>query len=295
MVNGLKGPVMEDKLGFIDLHVHTTASDGSLTPTQVVQKARELGLAAIAITDHDSVEGLEEAIAEGKKVGLEVVPGVELSVDCSRGTCHLLGYFIDHREGRLRAKLNFVQRARDERNQRMIQRLKELGIDLELEEVKAFAVNGLICRPHFALAMVKKGYVRSVDEAFELYLKKGGPAYVEKFRLTPKEALEVIKTAKGIPVLAHPFTLDLDEKELEEFVRHLKVMGLEGIEVFYPDHNEEQVHLYLRLAHQNNLVVTGGTDFHGPPREDILLGKGRGNLTLPYSLLEALKRRRPSS
>jgi len=283
---------MEGKVGFIDLHVHTTASDGSLTPRQVVQKARELGLVAIAITDHDSVEGLEEAMAEGEKVGLEVVPGVELSVDCSKGTCHLLGYFIDHKEEKLRTKLNFVQKARDERNQKMLQRLKELGIDLELDEVKAFAVDGLICRPHFALAMVKKGYVKSVEEAFELYLKKGGPAYVEKFRLTPGEALETIKRAKGIPVLAHPFTLDLDEKELNEFIRHLKEMGLEGIEVFYPDHTEEQVRLYLRLAEQNGLAVTGGTDFHGPPREDILLGKGKGDLALPYSLLEGLKRRR---
>lgn len=285
---------MEGKVGFIDLHVHTTASDGAFTPRQVVQKAKELGLVAIAITDHDSVEGLEEAMDEGDKVGLEVVPGVELSVDCSRGTCHLLGYFIDHREERLQTKLNFVQMARDERNQKMIQRLKELGIHLELEEVKAFAVDGLICRPHFALAMVKKGYVKSVDEAFELYLKKGGPAYVEKFRLNPKEALEVIKKAKGIPVLAHPFTLDLDEKELDDFVRRLKELGLEGIEVFYPDHNEEQVRLYLRLAQKNDLAVTGGTDYHGLPREDILLGRGRGNLALPYSLLEALKRRRPS-
>lgn len=273
----------------IDLHVHTTASDGSLTPREVVRRAKALGLKAIAVTDHDTVAGVEEALEEGILCGLEVIPGIEISVDVTKGTCHLLGYFIDYKDKDLLKRLLFIQRARDERNLKMLQKLKALGIDLTLEEVKAQAKDGQICRPHFALAMIKKGYVSSVDEAFERFLKKGGPAYVEKFRLSPEEAIRMILQSKGIPVLAHPFTLELEKEEFETFLKELKQHGLKGIEAYYPDHTLEQTEFYERLGKKYGLLITGGTDFHGPPREEIELGKGRGNLSIPYELLLKLK------
>ncbi len=273
----------------IDLHVHTTASDGSLSPSEVVRRAKTLGLKAIAITDHDTVAGVEEALKEGESYKVEVIPGIELSVDVSKGTCHLLGYFIDFRDETLWRKLRLVQRAREERNLKMLQKLKQLGIELTLEEVKAEAKDGQICRPHFALVMFKKGYVSSVDEAFERFLKKGGPAYVEKFRLSPEEAIRMILEAKGIPVLAHPFTLELEGEELERFLKGLKEHSLKGIEAYYPDHTAEQTELYERLATKYGLLLTGGTDFHGPPRDEIELGKGRGNLSISYELLLKLK------
>jgi predicted metal-dependent phosphoesterase TrpH len=273
----------------IDLHVHTTASDGSLTPREVVRRAKALGLKAIAVTDHDTVAGVEEALEEGILCGLEVIPGIEISVDVTKGTCHLLGYFIDYKDKDLLKRLLFIQRAREERNLKMLQKLKALGIDLTLEEVKAQAKDGQICRPHFALAMIKKGYVSSVDEAFERFLKKGGPAYVEKFRLSPEEAIRMILLSKGIPVLAHPFTLELEKEEFETFLKELKQHGLKGIEAYYPDHTLEQTEFYERLGKKYGLLITGGTDFHGPPREEIELGKGRGNLSIPYELLLKLK------
>jgi predicted metal-dependent phosphoesterase TrpH len=273
----------------IDLHVHTTASDGSLTPREVVRRAKALGLKAIAVTDHDTVAGVEEALEEGILCGLEVIPGIEISVDVTKGTCHLLGYFIDYKDEDLLKRLLFIQRAREERNLKMLQKLKALGIDLTLEEVKAQAKDGQICRPHFALAMIKKGYVSSVDEAFERFLKKGGPAYVEKFRLSPEEAIRMILQSKGIPVLAHPFTLELEKEEFETFLKELKQHGLKGIEAYYPDHTLEQTEFYERLGKKYGLLITGGTDFHGPPREEIELGKGRGNLSIPYELLLKLK------
>lgn len=279
-------------MGLIDLHVHTTASDGSLSPREVVRHARQMGLQAIAITDHDTVDGVPEAVEEGRSEGVEVVEGVELSVDSPRGTCHLLGYFLDPLDDAFREKLKVVQRARQERNQRLIERLKELGVDLTLEQVRAIAPHGQLCRPHFALAMVKKGYVATVDEAFERYLRKGGPAYVEKFKFTPEEAIESIRRAGGVPVLAHPFTLELDDEELERFLKALKERGLEGIEVYYPDHTSQQRELYYALAKRYDLAITGGTDFHGSSKDGIELGIGSGDMALPYTILEALRQRK---
>lgn len=279
-------------MGTIDLHVHTTASDGALSPREVVRRAKEMGLKAIAITDHDTVEGIAEAVQEGTRRGIEVVPGVELSVDWPNGTFHVLGYYINPEDLQLKEVLAIVQRAREERNWKMLDRLRQLGFELTMEEVRSFSRDGQICRPHFALAMVKRGYVTSVEEAFEKYLKKGGPAYVEKFKLKPEEAVKVILEAGGLPVLAHPYTLEVGEENLKALVKELKRIGLQGIEVYYPDHTPEQIALYRRIAEEFDLAPTGGTDFHGPTVKDVELGKGKGDLVLPYELLEGLKRRR---
>ncbi len=276
----------------VDLHIHTTASDGSLSPREVVNYAKEKGLAAVAITDHDTTAGVKEAVEEGKRIGVEVVEGVELSVDFSGGTMHLLGYFIDPEDKELNERLRIVQRARAERNEKMVKRLNELGMEISLEEVRALASDGQVCRPHFAQLLVKKGYVRDIDEAFERFLCKGGPAYVEKFKFPPSEAIDFIHRAGGLAVLAHPFTLNLDEGPLERLVRELKEAGLEGIEVFYPDHTSEQTAFYQELAKRYDLVITGGTDYHGKVREGIEIGVGYGDMNLPYSILEGMKERR---
>lgn len=277
----------------VDLHVHTTASDGSMSPAEVVTYAKEKGLRAIAITDHDTVEGVQEGVRAGRQSGLEVIPGVELSVDFSKGTMHLLGYYIDPHCAELVEKLIVVQRGRAERNIKMVKRLQDLGVDIDLSEVRGVAGHGQVGRPHFARIIVQKGYARSIQDAFDRLLHKGGPAYVEKFRFPPEEAMRFIAKAGGLAALAHPFTLNkLQEGELEGLVVELKEEGLEGIEVYYPDHTEEQRRLYRSLAQKYELFIAGGSDFHGLNREEVELGEGFGDMELPYRMVEELKRRR---
>ena len=277
----------------VDLHVHTTASDGTMSPAEVVRYAKEKGLRAIAITDHDTIEGLDEGIREGKVQKLEVIPGLELSVDYPKGTMHLLGYYIDPDCSQLVEKLMVVQKARSERNFKMLKKLQELGIEVGLSELKRAAGHGQIGRPHFAQIMVQKGYVNSFQEAFDHFLRKGGPAYVEKFKFSPEEAMRIIVEAGGVPVLAHPFTLNqLNKRELEELILELKEKGLEGIEVYYPDHTVQQREFYRYLAEKHGLFISGGSDFHGQTKEGVELGEGYGDIELPYSLVEELKAKR---
>ncbi len=220
----------------VDLHLHSTASDGSLTPEELVAYAREKGAAAIALTDHDTVDGVKPALEAGARHGLEVVPGVEISALHPRGTMHILGYFIDPDHPFLQNQLDRLQVARRERNPRIIQRLKALGIPITWESVAALA-RGQIGRPHIAQALVRAGAVTSVEEAFEKYLTRGAPAYVEKFRFPPSEAIEMIRAAGGLAVLAHPFTLNLPSlSALEQELSALKALGLEGVDGLYPEH-----------------------------------------------------------
>jgi predicted metal-dependent phosphoesterase TrpH len=277
----------------VDLHVHTTASDGTMSPAEIVRYAKEKGLLAIAITDHDTIEGLQEAIQEGDKQGLEVIPGVELSVDFPKGTMHLLGYYIDPLCPELIEKLTVLQQARRERNLKIIESLRALGIPMELSEVKAAPGHGQIGRPHFAYTLVNKGYARNIQDAFDRYLRKGGPAYVEKFRFTPQEALAFIAMAGGITVLAHPFTLNLPQpQDIESLLVELKGKGLDGVEVYYPEHSEGQTKVYRYLAQRYGLLATGGSDFHGLTKEDVDLGEGYGDGEVTYALVEAMKARR---
>ena len=277
----------------IDLHVHTTASDGTMRPAEVVRYAQKKGLRAIAITDHDTIEGLDEAIHEGNELGFEVIPGVELSVDAPTGTMHVLGYYIDPASAELTDKLLILQQARMERNLTIIERLRGLGIPIELSEVKAAPEHGQIGRPHFAHTLVKKGYARNIQDAFDRYLGKGKPAYAEKFRFAPEEAMHFIGTAGGLSILAHPFTLNQpQQKDLEPLIMTLKEKGLEGIEVFYPEHSEGQTKLYRSLAQKYGLLLTGGSDFHGLTKDDVDLGKGYGDVEMTYQLVEVMKARR---
>ncbi|MDL1970133.1 MAG: PHP domain-containing protein [Candidatus Desulfofervidaceae bacterium] len=280
---------MKESEALIDLHTHSTASDGSFTPKELVSLAKEVGLKAVALTDHDTVAGLEEFMQAGEKLGIETVPGVELSAHFEKGTLHILGYFLDFKDKYLLTELQKFQKARTERNPKIVKKLQDLGIPITYEEVVAASGGGQVGRPHFAKVLLAKGIVKSFDEAFERFLKKGAPAYVEKERIYPKECIELLLHAKGIPVLAHPFTLYLDNEALEAFVKQLKDWGLGGIEVYYTEHTPKQVAFYLSLAQKYDLCITGGSDFHGKNKEEIKLGFGYGNLRVPYRILEKLK------
>ena len=277
----------------IDLHVHTTASDGTMSPAEVVSHAKKKGLRAIAITDHDTIEGLDEGIQEGQDIGFEVIPGVELSVDAPAGTMHLLGYLIDHTQPELREKLLLLQEVRRERNMKMVEKLGALGIAIELSEVKAAPEHGQIGRPHFAYTMVQKGYAQNLQDAFDRYLGKGRPAYVEKFRFSPQEAMHFIRKAGGITVLAHPFTLKRAEPaDFEALIREFKEKGLDGIEVYYPEHSDGQKTLYRDVAKKYGLVISAGSDFHGLNKDEAGLGEGYGGREVTYGLVEAMRARR---
>lgn len=277
----------------VDLHVHTTASDGTMSPAEVVRYAAEKGLRAIAITDHDTIEGLHEGIGEGKKRGLEVIPGVELSADFPKGTMHVLGYYIDPTSTELLDELMVLQQARAERNLRMIEKLRGLGIEIEISELRETPEHGQIGRPHFAYTMLKKGYVQNIQDAFDRYLGKGGPAYVEKFRFSPEEAIRFINKAGGVAVLAHPFTLNrLQPKDFDAVMGELKEQGLDGIEVHYPEHSEGQKKRYRYVAQKYGLLITGGSDFHGLTKDTADLGEGYGDTNYTYTVVKELKARR---
>ncbi len=275
---------------YIDLHIHTTESDGTLTPSQVVRYAKEKGLKAVAITDHDTIHGNEEAIKEGVNEGVEVIPGVEISVDYSPGTMHMLGYFITTEDPILNEKLTLLQDSRADRNPRIIEKLNKLGLSLTYDEVVQVSGGGQVGRPHMAQVLMEKGYIKSIKEAFDKYLGKGAPAYLDKFRLSAVEAITMITDAGGIPVLAHPFTLYCKSSdELDALVKKLVNQGLQGLEVYYSEHDERKTSSYKLLAKRYNLAITGGSDFHGKNIKGIDLGTGRGKLKIPYTALENLK------
>jgi predicted metal-dependent phosphoesterase TrpH len=273
----------------VDLHVHTTASDGALTPSETVRVAKERGLKAIAITDHDTVDGVEEALLEGGRLSLEVIPGVEISAKRERGNLHLLGYFVEITSTQLTEGLERLKRARLERNPQIVQRLNDLDIPITYDEVVKASGGGQVGRPHFAQVLVKRGYAHSVNDAFERYLARGGAAFVEKYRLEVWEGVDMILEAGGVPVLAHPYTLESSpEYSLEDTMRELVQMSLKGIEAYYPHHTPQQTVCYERLAERFGLVKTGGSDFHGALIDSGQLGIIGEGMRLPYTTVEAL-------
>jgi predicted metal-dependent phosphoesterase TrpH len=283
-------------MGNVDLHLHTTASDGVRTPSEIVNYAKDKGLQAIAITDHDTIEGLDEGLSEGDRIGFEVIPGVEISAEHSPGSMHLLGYFLDIYHPLLGGKLNYLQKARAERNPKIIENLNRLGVRINYEEVVKASGGGQVGRPHFAQVLMEKGYVRSFQEAFDRFLGKRAPAYVDKIRFKPKEAISFIREAGGVAVLAHPKTLGMsDFIALERIVFELMEAGLKGMEVYYPEHSSLEVAQFKALSARCGLLMTGGTDYHGIEKENLDIGVGRGEMRLPYSLVEGLKAVRAGS
>jgi len=275
-----------DKL--IDLHTHSTASDGSMKPQELVRHAKRCGLAAIAITDHDTIDGIEEAVKEGLCLGVEVIPGLEISVDFNP-EMHILGYFPGEAYLKIKNTLVSLKRNRDERNPKIINRLNELGFDISMEEVEKEAHGAITGRVHIAKVLADKGYVANVEEAFKKLLLSGRPAYFKKEKLTPGQGIREIICAGGAAVLAHPIYLHKDIEELDGIVYELKTAGLTGIEAYYVDNTPEETRDLLNLAGKHKLLVTGGSDFHGRFKPDIEIGIGRGNLNIPYGLLENLK------
>jgi predicted metal-dependent phosphoesterase TrpH len=279
--------------GWVDLHVHSTASDGSLSPLKIIERAKEIGLRAVAITDHDTIEGSAEALGYPPLPSLEILSGIEISAHVPSGTMHILGYLLRLDDSSLRQTLKRVQEARANRNIKIVERLQELGVPIEYHELAAVSGGGQIGRPHIAQVLVHKGAARSVNEAFKRFLRKGGVAYVSRYRLLPGEAIQMILRAGGVPVLSHPFTLDVkDEGDLEDLLVDLKGAGLKGMEVYYPEHGPERTTQYERLARRHGLVMTGGTDFHGEAKPRVQMGIGRGDLRIPYQLVEKLKEAR---
>jgi predicted metal-dependent phosphoesterase TrpH len=274
----------------IDLHAHTTASDGSLTPTQLVALAKETGLAALGVTDHDTVAGLAEADAAALAAGLILVPGVELSVDYPHGQFHLLGYFVDYTSRTLLDRLQYLQDFRSNRNEKMVALMQQAGLPITMADLEREAGGDVIGRPHMALAMVRKGIVASTQEAFDRYLADGKPCHVPKVKLHPPEAIALLKSAGAVTVLAHPKYLRIDDPEkLRAELAGFKETGLDGIEVFYFRHTEEETALYGEIARELGFVISGGSDFHGASKPDVKLGVVYQGAALPDAVLDGLR------
>jgi hypothetical protein len=274
---------------YADLHTHTTASDGTLTPTELVRAARERGLSLLAITDHDTTAGVAEArrAAAGDGAAVRIVPGVELSAEGPPGKCHLLGLGIDPDDETLREALARLSGDRQTRNARMAERLRALGVPLTLDEVAAVAPAGAnVGRPHFAQALVEKGIVVTLKEAFDRFLGDGAPAYVAKAVLSPADAIALIHGAGGRAFVAHPGLLRLREHETHEGrLRDLQALGMDGVEAYYGAHAPAQTERFLRLARKLGLLVTGGSDFHGANKPEVLLGAVVDGRPLPLGAL----------
>jgi predicted metal-dependent phosphoesterase TrpH len=244
----------------VDLHLHSSASDGRFSPAEIVRKSAEAGLTVIALTDHDNVDGIAPALEAAKNFPwLKVIPGVEISTDIPQGELHMLGYFIDYTDRELLANLERMRNSRQKRAQGMLAKLANLGLTIEWERVKEIAGKGSVGRPHIAQALLEKGYIASIKEAFTKYIGWGGPAYVEREKMSPAEAVELILRAKGLPVLAHPLTLN----EPDTLIAELKESGLIGLEAYYKDYTAEEIHRLISLAEKYGLITTGGSDYHG--------------------------------
>lgn len=285
-------------VGNIDLHIHSTASDGSLDPLEIPTLAQKSGLKAIALTDHDSIEGTKKILTHRHLLGpIKFLTGVEISAAppdffSVSGSFHILGYGFDVNHPDLNQTLRQQQNARENRNPGIIARLNELGVDISLNEVISESEEkAQIGRPHIARVMVKKGFADSIDDAFDTYIGKGKPAYIDKPRVDTVQAIELILLAGGIPILAHPGLLEVrDFNAYEYLLSELVPMGLKGMEVYYPNHSLEETDYFAELAEKFDLLATGGSDFHGAINPEIQLGTGTGDLCVPYVLYERLKR-----
>jgi len=266
----------------VDLHIHSTASDGRHSPQEIVRKAAGLGLEVIALSDHDSVDGIAPALEEARKLDrLKFIPAVEVSTDVPSGEVHVLGYFIDYASEELASALERFRDSREGRAQGMVDRLSGLGIHISWERVREIAGSGAVGRPHVAQAMLEKGYIRSIGEAFDRYIARDGPAYVEREKMTPVEAVQLILRSRGVAVMAHPFTVPDPEATIVE----MKAAGMAGIEAYYGNYTDEDVGTLIALAKNHGLLVTGGSDYHGLDESKETL---MGGVEVPMEAVEKL-------
>ena len=276
----------------IDLHCHSTYSDGSLTPEQLIAEAAKIGLVALALTDHDTTAGVPRFLAAAAATAVRAVPGVELSVDCSSGVMHMLGYWMDLANPELVRQMEWIRDGRAMRNRAMLEKLNALGFAMTWADVQAFAGEDVVGRPHFAQVMLQKGYAKDKNEAFDKWLGDGKPGYADRPRLTAEVAVALIRQAGGVAVLAHPFTLRVSKDAMASLFIELAAAGLAGVECYYSEHSADLTKEYLAMAKQANLVPTGGSDFHGEVSPGIHLGVGFGGLHVPDEVLARLEARR---
>lgn len=275
---------------YIDLHVHSNVSDGSFTPKELVAEAVRCNLAAFALTDHDTVAGVSEAVLAAKDTGIEVIPGAEISAGYKKKDIHILGLLLRPDDEKLQSTLEQAIKERDLRNEKMADNLAKGGLDIDIERLRAaFPPETVLTRAHFARYLAETGQVRSINAAFDHYLNADGPYYVPRKYITPEDAISLIKDAGGIPVLAHPLIYHLPEEELDSLIGRLKDAGLAGLEVFYSSNTGFDEGIVRRYANKYDLLMTGGSDFHGSNKPHISLGSGKGNLKIPYSVLDHLK------
>lgn len=274
----------------VDLHTHSNKSDGSLSPTELVNLAETLGLGAIALTDHDSIEGLDEAIEASKALNLEVVPGVELSCDRNGKDVHIVGLFIDYKDKEFLQELSVFVDSRENRNRKMCRVLSEHGISIDYDELVDFCGNSVITRAHFARLILQKGYVKSLKEAFDRYIGDDCPCFVPREKVTPVEGIQLIRRAGGIPILAHPLLLKMGKDTLENLVKELKDSGLMGLEALYCTYTPADERDMRALASKYNLLISGGSDFHGAAKPGLELGTGYGKLYVPEEILDNIKK-----
>jgi predicted metal-dependent phosphoesterase TrpH len=276
----------------IDLHLHSTCSDGSETPEQVVELSAAAGCTAIALTDHDGLAGVATAGARAEALGVGFVPGCEISCAFSPGTMHALAYFVEPGEGPLQSELERLRQDRSDRNERLLQRLVDLGLPVSFEQVEAAAGSSVIGRPHFASVLVANGAAVSIQDAFDRILAKGAPGYVPKARVDAPTFIAAAKGSGAVAALAHPLSLGVEPAELDQVLAELVAAGLGALECYYGRYSPEERADLAEMARRHDLVATGGSDFHGSFKPDLSIGKGTGDLDVPDVVLGELLARK---
>lgn len=277
-------------MNYIDLHVHSSASDGSLMPEEVVELANKAGLRYFALTDHDTVDGIERARSRAEQFdNLDVIPGIELSCYYQSREIHIIGLFVDYKDETFLNELKKLKQAREHRNEKMVQNFVNAGMPLTIEELKHGNPDSVITRAHFARVLVEKGFCKDKYEAFDKYLGIGCPFYLAKPKVTTEHVLGLIKNAGGTAILAHPYSYKFTRTEVETLLDYLIPLGLDGMECYYSTYDDGQTSELRSIALKKNLLVSGGSDFHGAVKPDISIGTGRGNLRIPEKLLDIMK------
>ena len=277
-------------MNLIDLHVHSSKSDGTLTPTELTAHAAAAGLRAYALTDHDNTDGLEEALTASARYGIEVIPGIEFSTEYFGKDIHIIGLEADFSHPDFAAQIRFYRDERFRRNLKMIQRMADDGIDISFEQMTSSFGKTVWTRAHFARYLMDHGYVSRMDDAFRIYIGEDCRYFVPREKVSPFKVTEQLRQYHGIPILAHPLLYHLSDEELRRLIVQLKEKGLIGIEVYYSLHSKEEEAYLMALAQEYSLLPSGGSDFHGSNKPDTLIGTGHGNLQIPYSILENLRR-----
>lgn len=274
----------------IDLHTHSTYSDGTLSPGELVHRAKDHNIETLALTDHDTIDGIAEAFVHGQQLGIEIITGIEISAIYNDTTMHILGYGFNLNDDLLAESINTMQLARRERNKKIVEKLNKMGHKISYEELsrKKGRQTG---RPHIARLLVQKGYVKNIETAFKHFLRDGGPAYEEGYKLPARDAIHVIRKAGGVSVLAHPAKINLLKETLDSLIAQLTSCGLDGIEIFYPRHSQKDIKKLRKTAGEHNLLLTGGSDFHGIMEHGDMLGGSEKKCRLPYDIWLEFKKR----